>query len=106
MALFFDAEWFDVRLKAVGLSRAALASALGMTADDLALLWKDQRELSERDVRVIAGLLGAAPETVAAHAGVSTPVPKASTDVETRLARVERELETLKAQLADLTRRR
>jgi plasmid maintenance system antidote protein VapI len=106
MALFFDAEWFDARLAAVGLSREMLAAALGLTPDDLALLWKDQRELSEQEVRMIAAVIGAAPEDVALHAGVSTPVPKAPADVETRLARVERELEATKAQLAALARRR
>ncbi|MBU6297318.1 MAG: DNA-binding protein [Alphaproteobacteria bacterium] len=106
MALFFDAEWFDARLAAVGLSRAALAAALGLTTDDLALLWKDQRELSEQDVRVIAGLIGAGAEVVAAHAGVSTPVPKPPSDIEARLAGLESELEAVKAQLATMMKQR
>ena len=45
MALFFDSAWFDARLEASGLRRADVAAALGLTAEQIAELWKDQREL-------------------------------------------------------------
>ena len=76
MALFFDAEWFDARLAARSLSRSDVARVLGIDDADVALVWKDQRELSARDVGVIAALLDATTHEVAAHAGVSTPVPQ------------------------------
>ena len=44
MALFFDKSWFNERLAAVGLSRANIAAALGLTDSELAEVWKDQRE--------------------------------------------------------------
>jgi transcriptional regulator with XRE-family HTH domain len=76
MALFFDAQWFDTRLQAVGLSRSDVAMALGLTSSQIEDLWKDQRELRAQDVRVIAALIGVAPAEVAERAGISTPVPR------------------------------
>lgn len=104
MALFFDAEWFDARLAAGYLTRADLARALGISDAEIAEIWKDQRELSARDVVTIAVLLGVAPEDVAQHAGVSTPVPRASdtnalADIVRRLERVEHMLIELKTLL-------
>src|SRR4029078_1997896 len=100
MALFFDAQWFDARLSACGLSRADAAKALGLDAAQISELWKDQRELSVRDVRVLAQLIGARAAEVANRAGVSTPVPgerpedaaAAMAELSERLSRVERSL--------------
>ena len=102
MALFFDGEWFDVRLASVHLSRADLAAALGLNETQIAEVWKDQRELSARDVALMAALLNVPAEDVAKHAGVSTPVPKedAIADLTRRLERVERKLEELQSLLA------
>jgi transcriptional regulator with XRE-family HTH domain len=103
MALFFDAEWFEARLAAAGLSRALLAQALGLTEPQIAQMWKDQREISAREVATMAALLGVAPQEVATHAGISTPVPKQGdelADIRARLDRIERELAGLKAMLA------
>ena len=106
MALFFDAAWFETRLKAANLSREALAAALGLSQSEIAELWKDQRALSVRDVCVIAGLVGTSADEVALHAGVSTPVPKAPQgDLQARLERTLRELEDIKAQLSERTGR-
>jgi transcriptional regulator with XRE-family HTH domain len=115
MALFFDSAWFDGRLAARALTRADLARALALTDAEIAELWKDQRELSAREVAAIAALLGASGEEVAAHAGISTPVPelapagteelgRAVASLAERLARVERMLAEVKALLLDLQR--
>jgi transcriptional regulator with XRE-family HTH domain len=96
VALFFDADWFDARLAAAGLTRAIAAQALGITGEQLAEVWKDQRELSARDVATLSALLGVTAEDVARHAGISTPVPRTAS-IEERLAKVERELAELKA---------
>jgi len=105
MALFFDAEWFDARLKAAGLPREALAAALGLTAEEISDLWKDQREVSAEDVRLIASLIGAGADDVARHAGISTPAPKPPC-VDERLSRIEAELAAVKAELAALKAKR
>ncbi|HJW42009.1 MAG TPA: helix-turn-helix transcriptional regulator [Rhizomicrobium sp.] len=101
MALFFDSAWFDARLEAAGLTRATIAAALGLTEMQIAELWKDQRELTADNVRLLSALLGATPAEIADRAGVSTPVPKEASgdlhELRERLTRVERALDELKA---------
>lgn len=101
MALFFDTEWFDARLAALGLSRATVATALGLGESELAEIWKDQRELRARDVAILAALLGVETKEIATRAGVSTPVPSASDTtcdaVAQRLTRIEERLSELEA---------
>ena len=98
MALFFDAEWFDEKLAERGLSRGVLAAVAGLSEDDLALVFKDQRELSAGQVAAFAELLGEPPAEVASRAGVSTPVPGADrlSDLEKRVAQLEAEIARLK----------
>jgi hypothetical protein len=102
MALFFDAAWFDARLASLGLARATLAVALGLPEAALAEIWKDQRELSVRDVAIIAALLGTSGEDVAQHAGISTPVPRAASDPRA-LADIIARLDRIEQALTDLT---
>ncbi|HEV7386044.1 MAG TPA: DNA-binding protein [Phenylobacterium sp.] len=101
MALFFDSEWFDARLGERGLSRDVLAVAAEMSSADLALAFKDLRELSAGEVAAFAELLGVAAGEVASRAGVSTPAPgPESTDI--RIAALERRVTALEAELARL----
>ena len=100
MALFFDQSWFDARLSERGLSRAALAAVSGMSEGDLALVWKDQRELSAAEVAVFAELLGVTGAEVAGRAGISTPTPGA--DPLARIASLERRVAALEAEVARL----
>jgi transcriptional regulator with XRE-family HTH domain len=107
MALFFDSVWFDTRLEAAGLRRADVAAALGLSAEQIDELWKDQRELSAGNVRTLSALLGVPPAEIAERAGVSTPVPRnvpsdALVDLNERLDRVERTLAEIKALVLDL----
>jgi transcriptional regulator with XRE-family HTH domain len=99
MALFFDGAWFDERLTRLGLSRATLAAALGLSQQEIVELWKDQRELSLRDVRIVAALLNASGEEVASRAGISTPAPPPAEptlgEIAQRLARIEQVLAEL-----------
>jgi hypothetical protein len=100
MALFFDAEWFDARLGERGLSRAVMAAAAGLSEAELALAFKDQREISAREVAIFAELLGEPAAEIARRAGVSTPVPGA--DAATRVAELERRVTALEAEVARL----
>lgn len=100
MALFFDADWFDARLAARGLSRDVMAAAAGISAQDLALVFKDQRELSAAEVAVFAELLGEGAAEVAAHAGVSTPVP--GRDDTARIEALAQRVAALEAEVARL----
>lgn len=97
MALFFDTAWYDARLVERGLSRAVLAAVSGMGEDQLALVFKDQRELSAREVAIFAELLGVTPAQAADRAGVSTPVPGA--DPLSRISALEARVAALEAAL-------
>ncbi len=100
MALFFDAEWFDARLGERGLSRAVLAAAAGLSEADVALVFKDQREVSAAEVAAFAELLGVGAADVASRAGISTPVP--GEDPASRIAALERRVAALEAEVARL----
>ena len=102
MALFFDAEWFDARLGERGLSREVMAAAAGLSAADLALAFKDQREISAREVAVFAELLGVDSAEVAGHAGVSSPTPGQRSDPAAQIAALERRVAALEAEVARL----
>ncbi|MEJ0026961.1 MAG: hypothetical protein WDN01_13120 [Rhizomicrobium sp.] len=109
MALFFDSAWFDARLASAGLTRATVAAALGLTEEQIAELWKDQRELSAKDVRVLSALLAAPAAEIADRAGISTPVPKeapgdagALRELGERLARVEDALAEIRSLIVAL----
>lgn len=105
MALFFDVDWFEARLGERGLSRPVLAAAAGLSEADLALVFKDQRELSAEQVGRFAELLGESAQEIAARAGVSTPVPGGAGAPEQRIAALERRVAALEAEVARLKRR-
>jgi transcriptional regulator with XRE-family HTH domain len=100
MALFFDQEWFDARLAAMGSTREDLGRLLHLTADEVGELWKDQRELRATDVLLISRFLNVGPSEVALRAGVSTPVPRDQESVAARLDLLERRLEQVERLLA------
>jgi hypothetical protein len=100
MALFFDADWFDARLGERGLSREAMAAAAGLSAADLALIFKDQREISAWEVAVFAELLGVSGDELASRAGISTPVPGQDGAPNDRLAALEKRVAALEAEIA------
>jgi transcriptional regulator with XRE-family HTH domain len=96
MALFFDVDWFDERLAERGLTRATLAAICGIGEAEVTLIFKDQRELSPREVTLFAELLGASPAEIADRAGVSTRAP-AVDPVEARFRTLEARIAALEA---------
>ncbi|MBI1338995.1 helix-turn-helix domain-containing protein [bacterium] len=79
MALFFDHDWFDERLRRTGLTRATLAQVAGMSIDEVELVFRDQRELAQTEVRAIAAALDVDPDEVADRSGVPlAPAPRAA----------------------------
>jgi hypothetical protein len=100
MALFFDAPWYDERLAERGLTRSVLAAATSLTEAELALAFKDQRELSMREVSVFAELLGVPIAEAASRAGMRPPP---LSDAE-RIAALETRVAVLEAELAALKR--
>ncbi len=71
MGIFFDQDWFDDRLAAAGLTRAAMAQAAGMTIDEVEMVFSDRRELEGPEVRAIARMLSADPSEVAMRSGAA-----------------------------------
>ncbi|NDD64876.1 MAG: XRE family transcriptional regulator [Acidobacteria bacterium] len=69
MGMFFDSDWFDDQLKASGLTRASMAQAAGMTIDEIEMVFRDQRELEQDEMRAIARVLRSDPEEVALRSG-------------------------------------
>lgn len=100
MALFFDRDWYEARLEQRGLGRAVLAAAAGMDAGALELAFKDQRELSWREVTAFAELLGVAPAEAASRAGVRPP-PDPVDARDRRIAALEARVAALEARLAE-----
>ena len=54
MALFFDQEWFDKKLKQAGRTRDDVAAALRLVRAQVDEIWKDQRELTPQEVGILA----------------------------------------------------
>ncbi|MFZ0269877.1 DNA-binding protein [Caulobacter sp.] len=105
MALFFDQLWYDARLAERGLTRAVLAAIAGMTGEELALAYKDQRELTAVQIAAFAELLGVPLAEAARRAGVgahAAPLPGESLSLEQRVAMLEARVASLEAELARL----
>ena len=102
MALFFDQAWFDAQLTRMGTSRADIALLLSLSAVQVEELWKDQRELSARDVALLARFLNVSPLTVAERAGVSTPVPADETSAGPAVQALEQRIDQLEKQVRAL----
>jgi len=73
MGIFFDQDWFDGRLAQVGLTRAAMARAAGMTIDEIEMVFSDRRELEGPEIHAIARVLDADPREIASRSGAAEP---------------------------------
>lgn len=102
MALFFDQAWFDARLAARGATRDDVAQLLKLSAEQVAELWKDQRELRAGEVAALARFLGASTADVAKHAGISTPVPEDAGDVQAKLSEMNERLTRIERMIVEL----
>jgi cyanate lyase len=102
MALFFDAPWFDAKLEERDLSRAVLAAVAGLSEAGLALVFKDQQELSAGQVSAFAELLGVPAAEIADRAGISAPTPGAAPPTDAGMAALERRMAALEAEIARL----
>ncbi|MDZ4741100.1 MAG: helix-turn-helix transcriptional regulator [Alphaproteobacteria bacterium] len=104
VALFFDQDWFDAKLRERGATREDIARLLQLTADQISEMWKDQRELRAAEVLALAKFLNVSAAEAADRAGVSTPKPPDAADANARLdemcerlTRIERMIGELKA---------
>ena len=99
MALFFDQSWFDAELARTGASRADVARLLSLTLQEVDELWKDQRELTARDVALLGRFLNQPARVIAERAGVSTPVPDEKAGPDVFIASLSERVEQLEAQV-------
>lgn len=105
MALFFDQDWFDARLSQTGSTRADVARLLSLSEEQVAEIWKDQRELKAQDVLKLARFLNISPAEVANRAGVSTPVPQAALDGVGEVEALRQQVRSLEELVRDLRAR-
>lgn len=110
MALFFDQDWFNQKLKAQGLTRDDVASALRVSREEVDEIWKDQRELSPNEVAMLARLIATPAAEVVTRAGIATPAPREAAgtggnshvlakleEMDQRLVRIERAIADLQS---------
>lgn len=103
MALFFDHQWYDARLAERGLDRASLAAAAGLSAAEIGLVFKDQREIRPAELAVFAEMVGVSREEAArragvgAHAAPADPAARRIAELEARVARLEGQVAELLA---------
>lgn len=102
MALFFDQAWFDARLAERGAARDDIATLLKLTREQVSELWKDQRELRAVDVAALARFFGVSAAEIAMRAGVSTPVPDDSSDVQAKLSEMNERLTRIERMIVEL----
>jgi len=103
MALFFDQLWYDARLAERGLTRAVLAAVSGMSGEELALAYKDQRELTAAQIAAFAEVLGVPLAEAARRAGIgahAAALPGESVSLEQKVAALEARVAVLEAELA------
>lgn len=118
MALFFDQDWFNTRLRALGKNQMDVAAALDLTPSQVAEIWKDQRELMPQEVAELAKFFAVPAAEIADRAGVSTPLPQEAPEegdmgavmekleeLGGRMTRIERAIVDLKALILDLSRK-
>jgi hypothetical protein len=110
MALFFDQDWFDGKLRAKGKTRDDVAASLRLARSEVDEIFKDQREMSPNEVTMLARLLGEPLTDVVSRAGIATPMPAAPAaqndsaavlaklgDIDQRLVRIERAIADLQS---------
>ena len=105
MALFFDQVWYDARLAERGLARAVLAAVAGMTGEELALAYKDQRELTAAQIAAFAELLGVPLAEAARRAGVgahAAALPGEALSLDQKVAALEARVAALEAEIVRL----
>ena len=82
-----------------------LAAVAGMTGEELALAYKDQRELTAAQIAAFAELLGVPLAEAARRAGVgahAAALPGESVSLEQKVAALEARVAALEAELARL----
>lgn len=102
MSLFFDADWFDVKLAERGLDRAALAIAAGLERADLHVVFTNERAPTSEELATFARVLQADLVEVTLKSGIAAraaPPPDAETG--DRIESIEARLDAIDSWLAE-----
>jgi hypothetical protein len=106
MSLFFDADWFDERLRARGLDRGALAAAAGLERSELHLLFVNERTPSAEELNSFARVLDVALVEVTLRAGVAARACDADAESGARIESIEARLDAIDHWIEEFERAR
>jgi len=102
MSLFFDAAWFDARLRERGLDRAALAAAANMERADLDLVFSDERGASASELAAFAQALNLNLVEVSLRSGIASRGGASDEDTGARIDGIEARLDAIDNWLAEM----
>lgn len=103
MSLFFDADWFDVRLAALGRNRNDLAAAAGMDRGALGEVFTNARSATPAEMSGFAAFLGVDLMEVSLRCGVATrEAAPPQDDPSARIDSIEAKLDAIDNWLAEL----
>ena len=94
MSLFFDVDWFDARLRALGQDRAALAAAAGLDQAGLERVYANDRAPTGPELAAFAAFLEVDLIETTLRAGVSTRTLNAG-DAVARIESIEARLDAI-----------
>lgn len=100
MSLFFDAAWFDAKLAARNLDRAALAIAAGIDRMELHGIFTNERAPTLEEMESFARVLETDLLEITLRSGVAERTP-ASLDASDRIESIEARLKAIDDWLAE-----
>lgn len=102
MSLFFDAAWFDAKLKERGVDRAWLADAAAMSRADLHLVFTDERAATGGELAAFAEALGLNLVEVTLRSGIASRGVDSGEDAGARIDSIEARLDAIDSWLAEM----
>jgi hypothetical protein len=105
MALFFDAAWVDAKLAELKLDRGGLAAAAGLSRDDLALIFTNQREATGAEIAAFAAFLQTELVEMSLRCGIAArEAAAADANPTARLDQLSARLDAIDTWLAEFER--
>jgi hypothetical protein len=104
MSLFFDVAWFEGRLAALRLDRAALASKSGIDLQELQHLFANLRTPDAAELAALAEALETNLIEVTLRSGVAERGGQSSGDSSARIESIEARLDAMDAWLEEFER--
>jgi|CXWL01.1.fsa_nt_gi hypothetical protein len=104
MSLFFDVAWFENKLAALAMDRAALAAMSGIDANDLDRLFTNERTPSAAELAVLAKALRTDLVEVTLRCGVAERGGAPDGDTSARIESIEARLDAMDAWLEEFER--